>query len=170
MQLLLLISLFWFSNFLQTLRADTKNSPVCKASKSKNCLGIGIKQIMIDEKNNQGKNVFGRQLKVCSKDPITGFYRTGSCQTGPNDSGVHTVCAVLTKEFLDFSLSKGNDLLSPNPDYGFPGLKPGDRWCLCVKRWSEAAIAGKAPRVDLEATHEKTLQSVSLKELLKYKI
>lgn len=114
------------------------------------------------------KNVLGTELKPCGMDPLTGFYRTGSCETGPDDRGVHTVCAVLTDEFLEFTKSKGNDLSSPLPQFGFPGLKAGQRWCLCAARWLEAERAGRAPKVVLEATHEKTLSTVPLDTLKKY--
>ncbi|MGY6744122.1 MAG: DUF2237 family protein [Cecembia sp.] len=114
------------------------------------------------------KNVFGENLISCSTAPMTGFYRNGCCETGEDDLGTHTVCAVMTKEFLEFSLSRGNDLLTPRPEYLFPGLKPGDRWCLCASRWVEAYRAGSAPKVILEATHEKTLQYVPLEELVKF--
>ncbi len=114
------------------------------------------------------KNVLGTELKPCGMDPLTGFYRTGSCETGPDDRGVHTVCAVLTDEFLEFTKSKGNDLSRPLPQFGFPGLKAGQRWCLCAARWLEAERAGRAPKVVLEATHEKTLSTVPLDTLKKY--
>ena len=99
---------------------------------------------------------------------MTGFYRDGCCKTGLDDIGTHTVCAVMTEEFLNFTKSKGNDLSTPVPDYHFPGLKPGDRWCLCASRWHEAYLAGMAPRLILEATHEKTLQYVSFEVLEEY--
>lgn len=114
------------------------------------------------------KNVFGEELMVCSIHPMTGFYRNGCCETGADDFGTHTVCAVMTEEFLDFSKSKGNDLSTPRPEWNFPGLKPGDKWCLCASRWVEAYEAGKAPLVYLEATNEKTLKFVPLTELVKY--
>ncbi|MEM7549563.1 MAG: DUF2237 domain-containing protein [Bacteroidota bacterium] len=114
------------------------------------------------------RNVFGELLVSCGTDPVTGFYRDGCCNTGPDDLGTHTVCAVMTDDFLRFTRSKGNDLSSAIPDYGFPGLKPGDRWCLCVKRWLEAHHEGVAPDVILEGTNEKTLEYVSLEELLPY--
>lgn len=98
-------------------------------------------------------------------DPITGFTRSGSCETGPEDIGSHTVCAMMTEEFLAFSLSRGNDLSTPRPEYGFPGLTPGERWCLCASRWHEAAEAGYAPPVVLEASHERALDIVSLADL-----
>lgn len=114
------------------------------------------------------KNVFGENLMTCSTEPMTGYYRNGCCETGEDDFGTHTVCAVMTKEFLEFSLSRGNDLITPRPEYAFPGLKPGDKWCLCASRWVEAYREGVAPKVILEATHEKTLQYVPLDELVKF--
>ena len=108
------------------------------------------------------KNVLGQELVPCSLDPVTGFFRNGCCETGPHDVGLHTVCAVMTAEFLAFSKMMGNDLSTPVPEYGFPGLKPGDRWCLCALRWKEALDAGAAPQVVLEATHEETLAIVTL--------
>ncbi|GIW87961.1 MAG: hypothetical protein KatS3mg108_2285 [Isosphaeraceae bacterium] len=113
----------------------------------------------------RGRNVLGKELAVCSQDPLTGFYRNGCCETGPDDLGLHLVCAVMTREFLEFTLRRGNDLITPNPGYGFPGLKPGDRWCLCVTRWKEALEAGVAPPVVLEATHMGALEFVDLAEL-----
>ena len=114
------------------------------------------------------KNVFGEPLAICSKTPITGYFRDGLCRTINQDIGTHTVCAVMTEEFLKFSASMGNDLISPIPNYQFPGLKEGDIWCLCVSRWIEAHKAGKAPKLILEATHEKTLEYTSLDLLVKY--
>lgn len=114
----------------------------------------------------QPKNVLGGELRFCCTDPLTGFYRDGYCQTGPQDTGKHVICAVVTEEFLMFSQSKGNDLINPVPEYDFPGLKPGDRWCLCADRWKEALAAGVAPPVVPEATHEAALQFVSLSELM----
>ncbi|ABE48396.1 MULTISPECIES: DUF2237 family protein [Methylobacillus] len=111
------------------------------------------------------RNVLGTRLLPCSTDPVTGFTRSGSCETGPEDVGSHTVCAMMTEEFLAFSLSRGNDLSTPRPEYGFPGLAPGDRWCLCASRWHEAAEAGYAPPVVLESTHERALDIVSLADL-----
>lgn len=111
------------------------------------------------------KNVFGEPLEHCSMAPRTGFTRSGSCETGPEDVGSHTVCALITREFLQFSQSRGNDLSTPVPEYGFPGLKPGDRWCLCAARWREAFEAGCAPRVSLRATHERALDVVPLSDL-----
>lgn len=114
------------------------------------------------------KNVFGTPLECCCLSPRTGFYRTGRCDTGPGDFGLHLVCAQLTKEFLAFTRSRGNDLSTPVPELQFPGLKPGDRWCLCVERWKEALEAGVAPPVILAATHISTLEFVSLEELLEH--
>ena len=103
------------------------------------------------------KNVLGENLQTCCTSPMTGFYRDGTCNTGPNDLGSHTVCAEMTAEFLAYTQAQGNDLSTPRPMYQFPGLKPGDRWCLCVTRWKEAHEAGMAPRVVLAATHEAAL-------------
>ncbi len=114
------------------------------------------------------KNVLGEELEPCSMQPLTGFYRTGCCETGPDDLGRHTVCAVVTADFLEFSRSRGNDLSTPAPQYGFPGLNPGDRWCLCVDRWVEAYQAGKAPWIVLRATHESVRESVSMEVLNQY--
>jgi uncharacterized protein len=114
------------------------------------------------------KNVFGEDLIACSVSPMTGFYRDGCCNTSDEDFGIHTVCAVMTDEFLEFSKKAGNDLSTPVPQFMFPGLQAGDRWCLCAPRWVEAYRAGKAPLVVLEATHEKTLELVPLEELVKY--
>ena len=107
--------------------------------------------------DTHARNVLGGELKSCSEEPLTGFYRNGCCETGSEDMGMHTVCAVMTAEFLAFSKSAGNDLSTPHPEYGFDGLKPGDRWCLCAPRWKEALDAGVAPPVVLAATHEETL-------------
>ena len=111
------------------------------------------------------RNVLGGPLANCSRDPVTGFFRDGCCATGPDDFGRHVVCAVVTEEFLAFSRAQGNDLVTPRPAYSFPGLKPGDHWCLCLSRWREALEAGVAPPVILEATHEATLRVVDLSDL-----
>ena len=111
------------------------------------------------------RNVLGGDLQECSRDPLTGWLRDGCCNTDAGDYGVHTVCVVVTEEFLDFSRSAGNDLSTPMPAMRFPGLKPGDRWCLCAARWVEAKQAGMAPDVVLEATHARTLEWASLAEL-----
>jgi len=113
----------------------------------------------------RGLSVLGTPLVECSCDPLTGFTRSGCCETGPEDHGSHTVCAVMTEEFLAFSRLRGNDLISPRPTLMFPGLKPGDRWCVCAARWLEAYRAGVAPLVLLEATHEKALDIIPLAAL-----
>jgi uncharacterized protein (DUF2237 family) len=111
------------------------------------------------------RNVLGEDLQVCSLDPITGFQRQGKCETDEDDLGTHVVCAEVTDAFLSFTRSRGNDLTTPAPNLGFPGLKPGDRWCLCVSRWKEAYEAGVAPPVVLAATHQKALDHVDLEDL-----
>ncbi len=113
-------------------------------------------------------NVFGEALEPCSKAPPTGFWRDGCCNTGPSDRGRHVVCAVMTDAFLRFSARQGNDLTTPRPEYGFSGLKPGDRWCLCAARWREALEAGKAPPVVLNATHHAALAVCRLADLRKH--
>lgn len=113
----------------------------------------------------RGLNVLGAPLKDCNHDPVTGFMRTGCCETGPQDTGSHTVCAIMTDEFLTFSASRGNDLSTPAMRWGFPGLVAGDRWCLCAARWLEAYGAGCAPQVALDATHEKALDIIPLAAL-----
>ena len=124
-----------------------------------------------DERNDGGgrrrppRNVLGEPLEICSIKPMTGFYRDGCCNTGREDVGSHTVCVVMTAEFLDFSKSHGNDLSTPLPKFGFPGLRPGDRWCLCASRWQEALEANHAPRVILRATHKSALSYCSLSDL-----
>jgi uncharacterized protein (DUF2237 family) len=115
-------------------------------------------------------NVLGTELIVCGTDPVTGFYRDGCCNTGNDDVGTHTVCVGVTKEFLDFSKNKGNDLSTPIPQYGFKGLQDGDSWCLCALRWEEARLAGFAPRVKLTATNVKTLAYISLDDLKDHQI
>jgi len=111
------------------------------------------------------KNILGTNLEVCSLNPITGFTRSGCCETGPEDLGQHTVCAEVTDEFLQFSKLQGNDLMTPRPEFNFTGLKQGDRWCLCASRWLEALEEGIAPPVILEATHEKALEIINIAEL-----
>ena len=115
-----------------------------------------------------GRNVLGGRLQSCSTDPLTGFFRDGCCNTGPDDIASHTVCAVVTAEFLRFSAEQGNDLSTPRPDFGFYGLEPGDRWCLCAPRWQEALEAGCAPMVTLEATEESALSYCTLEDLEKH--
>ncbi len=116
------------------------------------------------------KNVLGTELTACCHKPKTGFYRDGFCRTGPQDISRHTVCAIMTAEFLYYTKTQGNDLTTPMPLYQFPGLKPGDKWCLCASRWKQAANAGVAPPILLEATHEKTLEIVDFDLLLDYKL
>jgi len=130
---------------------------------------------MFDQTPEEGRpgrapsvNVLGGVLQPCSTQPVTGFYRDGCCNTGAEDLGLHTVCVVTTAEFLAFSRSRGNDLSTPMPQYGFAGLAPGDRWCLCASRWKEAFDAGAAPQVVLEATHAVTLQIVPLADLKRH--
>lgn len=116
------------------------------------------------------RNVLGGALETCSLKPMTGFYRNGCCDTGVEDFGSHSICVVVTAEFLAFSKSRGNDLSTPLPEYGFPGLVPGDRWCLCAPRWQEALEAARAPRVVLRATHEAALAYCNLADLKRYAI
>ncbi|MDJ0831979.1 MAG: DUF2237 domain-containing protein [Gammaproteobacteria bacterium] len=116
------------------------------------------------------KNVLGSDLLDCSLAPKTGFFRDGSCRTDDQDRGLHTVCAIVSDEFLQFSKAQGNDLITPIPQFDFPGLKPGDRWCLCASRWKQAQLAGVAPQVVLEATHANTLEIVDLDTLLMYAV
>jgi hypothetical protein len=118
----------------------------------------------------KARNVLGGELATCSTAPLTGFYRNGCCDTGPQDRGSHVVCAQVTAELLAFSRARGNDLITPRPEYDFPGLKPGDRWCLCATRWREALEAGVAPPVVLAATHEAALRFVTLEELRRYAV
>ena len=121
---------------------------------------------MIEDTIAQSLNVFGQPLELCCDNPKTGFYRDGFCNTGSIDLGTHVVCAEMTKEFLDYTKSKGNDLSTPNTIYDFPGLKPGDCWCLCALRWKEAYDAGVAPNVKLEATHDKALEYLTMNQLI----
>jgi uncharacterized protein len=118
--------------------------------------------------SSKENNVFGEPLKPCSLKPMTGFYRDGNCRSEADDKGMHTVCAVMTPEFLEYSRAQGNDLSTPRPEFAFPGLKPGDHWCLCALRWLQASMDGCPPLVVLEATHERTLGLISLNELVKY--
>jgi hypothetical protein len=126
------------------------------------------KAIMTTKK--QTLNVLGEPLENCSCDPMTGYLRDGFCNTTPDDFGTHVVCAIVTEAFLEYSLSKGNDLITPVPQWNFPGLKPGDKWCLCVSRWKQAEKANVAPPVDLKATHALALKFVSLELLKAYSV
>ena len=120
---------------------------------------------MIIRYEKSARNVLGTELAACSLAPVTGFYRNGCCETGPEDVGMHTVCAVMTEAFLNFSMAAGNDLSTPRPEFGFSGLRSGDRWCLCAPRWKEALDAGAAPMIVLEATHEEMLAIAPLNVL-----
>jgi uncharacterized protein len=126
----------------------------------------------LDDTGHQrrARNVLGGVLELCSLAPRTGFTRNGCCETGPDDFGSHTVCAEVTAEFLEFSQSRGNDLSTPRPEWGFPGLRPGDRWCLCAPRWQEALEAGMAPLVVLRATHALALRYCALEDLQRYAV
>jgi uncharacterized protein (DUF2237 family) len=116
----------------------------------------------------EDRNVVGGTLVPCSLDPLTGFYRDGCCATGPEDAGSHTVCAIVTAEFLEFSALAGNDLSTPRPEWGFPGLSPGDRWCVCAPRWLEAHDAGCAPAVVLGATHARAAEVIPIEALIEH--
>jgi uncharacterized protein (DUF2237 family) len=118
--------------------------------------------------SSSARNVLGGPLLSCCDDPPTGFFRDGYCHTGPQDLGSHTVCASMTERFLAFSRERGNDLSTPRPEFDFPGLRPGDRWCLCAARWAEAFAAGVAPPVVLAATHERALEIVALEQLARH--
>jgi uncharacterized protein len=120
--------------------------------------------------NRPQLNVFGEPLQPCSTQPMTGFFRDGCCSTGPEDTGHHTICAVMTEEFLAFSKTRGNDLSTPIPEYNFPGLKAGDRWCLVAMRWAEALEFGMAPKVALQSTNQSALRYAKLDELKKYAV
>jgi uncharacterized protein (DUF2237 family) len=121
-------------------------------------------------RDGSARNVLGGVLEICSLAPMTGFFRTGCCHTGPQDVGSHTVCAVMTEGFLAFSKARGNDLSTPMPQAGFPGLRPGDRWCLCAPRWQEALLADRAPKIVLRATHEGALRHCRLEDLTRYAV
>ena len=123
-----------------------------------------------DDSGGRQRNVLGGLLGSCSEKPMTGFFRDGCCNTSEEDFGSHTVCILTTAEFLEFSRARGNDLSTPRPEFGFSGLQPGDRWCLCAARWREALLAGKAPRVVLNATNEAALLIVSLDDLKRHAI
>jgi uncharacterized protein (DUF2237 family) len=123
-----------------------------------------------DTPGGGARNVLGGPLATCCSAPLTGFYRDGSCHTGPQDLGTHVVCAQVSREFLEFSVARGNDLVTPVPQFHFPGLNPGDKWCLCALRWKEALDAGVAPPVVLAATHEKALEFVSLEALKRHAV
>lgn len=124
----------------------------------------------MSERQRPARNVLGGTLQMCSAQPVTGFFRDGCCNTGPSDLGSHTVCAVMTDDFLAYSKNAGNDLSTPMPEYGFPGLKAGDRWCLCAPRWQQAFAAGQPPKVVLTATHEGALEHCELADLKRHAV
>ena len=135
------------------------------AASEGNCLLEQCESVSVQQTSHPTElNVLGAPLQRCSTEPLTGFYRDGYCRTGSNDRGIHVVCAEVTETFLEYTKSKGNDLSSAAPLYGFPGLKPGDKWCLCAARWSEAKQAGAAPSVILNATSEQSLNTINLSE------
>ncbi len=140
--------------------SQTKEGPRCSPTEESNKI-----KTMENKTSPRGKNVLGTELQIAGTDPVTGYYRDGFCTSGAEDRGVHVVAAVLTNAFLEFSKSRGNDLITPIPAYGFPGLKANDKWCLCASRWKEAYDAGVAPPVILEATHEKALRFATLEQL-----
>lgn len=152
-------TLFAQNSIKKTTKAKAANS-TCGPVKETNA-----RKMMESKIAKHGKNVLGTDLKIAGTDPVTGYYRDGFCSTGAEDRGVHVVAAVLTDEFLQYSKSQGNDLITPFPAYGFPGLKANDKWCLCASRWKEAYDAGVAPPVILEATHEKALEFATLEAL-----
>ena len=124
----------------------------------------------MSEQQRPARNVLGGTLQMCSAKPVTGFFRDGCCNTAPSDTGSHTVCALMTAEFLAYSKQTGNDLSTPMPEFGFPGLTPGDRWCLCAPRWQQAFVAGHAPKVVLTGTHEGALEHCALADLKKHAV
>jgi uncharacterized protein (DUF2237 family) len=126
--------------------------------------------LLMTEPNSQNINVLGTPLESCCQEPKTGFFRDGFCRTNNHDRGAHVVCSIVNKQFLDFTRAQGNDLSSAAPQFGFPGLKEGDRWCLCVARWKQALVAGCAPAVKLEATHISALEIVELEDLKRHAI
>lgn len=136
-----------------------------KKTELENCIITNNKDLKLKKMETTQRNVLGTDLQIASKNPLTGFYRTGFCSTDEKDRGVHVVAAVVTDEFLNYSLSRGNDLISPYPASGFPGLKAGNIWCLCAMRWKEALDADVAPPVILEATNIKALQYITLEDL-----
>jgi uncharacterized protein (DUF2237 family) len=129
---------------------------------------VGTNTIKVVMQNEIALNVFGEPLIPCSFDPLTGFFRDGCCKTNEEDVGSHLVCAIVTDAFLQFSLQKGNDLITPRPEYRFPGLLAGDQWCLCINRWVEALNANCAPHIKLESTHIKALETVPMNILKEY--
>lgn len=159
--LLLISALSIAQNKTVTNQSSTGCGPVAETN---------LKKKMEKQTKKDEKNVLGTALQIAGTSPMTGFYRDGFCSTGTADRGIHVVAAVVTDEFLQYSKARGNDLITPYPAYGFPGLKAGDKWCLCAARWKEAYNAGVAPPVVLEATHEKALEYATLEELKGEKI
>ena len=154
------ITTVFAQNKVKTKAKVNQSNPTCGPVKE-----TKASKIMENKTTKHGKNVLGTDLKIVGTDPITGYYRDGFCSSGADDRGVHVVAAVLTEEFLQFSKAQGNDLITPFPAYGFPGLKANDKWCLCASRWKEAYDAGVAPPVILEATHEKALEFATFEQL-----
>lgn len=170
--------IYWVFQFLPSVRADTTLTLCAEHHREVQLFRSALRGLwcwgttMLRDNRDSGAerqlsahNVLGEPLEICSMRPMTGFHRDGCCNTGREDVGSHTVCAVMTAAFLDFSQSRGNDLSTPVPELGFPGLKSGDRWCLCAPRWQEAFEANQAPRVVLRATHEAALSYCSLADL-----
>lgn len=139
---------------------STSRARASTSAKPNACLGLGDPVCTAEGSDQAATNIDGGELAVCSRDPLTGFFRDGRCNTGATDRGVHVVCAQVTDEFLAFTAARGNDLSTPAPDYGFPGLEPGDRWCLCAARWREAYEAGVVTPVDRAATHRVALRLI----------
>ena len=167
MKILLVTSLL----FISVLSVAQEKTPVNTSKPSCGPVSdINLTKKMENTIKKDEKNILGTALQIAGTSPLTGFYRDGFCSTGTADKGIHVVAAVVTDEFLQYSKAHGNDLITPNPAYGFPGLKAGDKWCLCAARWKEAHNAGVAPPVVLEATHEKALQYATLEELKGEKI
>jgi uncharacterized protein len=152
---------------LEQPRGATDGMAACSCQEAVRSL-LAVGNVMRERTMPEDRNVLGERLETCSIRPLSGFYRSGCCETGPEDVGAHVVCAEMTAEFLAFSKSQGNDLSTPVPEIGFPGLQPGDRWCLCAARWKEALAAGMAPRVVLRATHAEALDYVTLADLKRY--
>lgn len=174
LSLCFLLSRIPFASTCKSTSSSFTNS-VCKSLQDKTFTSIKQSHRFTNTMTSQSngwiptsttaKNVLGGPLELCCTSPKTGYYRDGFCHTGPTDMGVHTVCAIVTDDFLNYSRDQGNDLITPRPQYQFPGLKNGDRWCLCVSRWKEAFEAGVAPSVVLAATHEHALQIVNIEQL-----
>jgi uncharacterized protein len=167
MKTLITTALLLITNYLiaQNKSLANQSKPGCGPVAETN-----LKKKMENQTKKDEKNVLGTELQIAGTSPITGFYRDGFCSTGNADRGIHVVAAVVTDKFLQYSKARGNDLITPSPVYGFPGLKAGDKWCLCTARWKEAYDAGVAPPVVLEATHEKALEYATLEELKGEKI